>query len=439
VALVHAWGSLAGDSEWALRFPSALAGALTVPAMAWLAARWLGRDTVPAAAWLTAGSPFLVWYSQEARSYSQMVLATVVASALMLELRERIRPGVFAAYVAAAAFAALSNFAFLFAVPVHVRWWLSGQGRGRRLLWSLGAALLLALAIVPWVPSISSTWDWSRLNPVRTPPAGEEALRGTTTFHVAGVPFALYSFAVGYTLGPSLRELRTMPAGTALARNAPALIATLLVFGTLGVLGVRALRRRGRLGEALLWTLPAVLVVIWFALSNFKVFNPRYLAAAFPAVLLVLAAAFADLRGAARLALGIAVAALWSVSLAQMWFVPRFGKEDYRSAMARIRLEARPGERLIAAGADHPLDYYNRGSLPLQTLWLGFARDSVRLDRELDRAAGDGGAWIVISRSEDLDPDGRFLRHLGSRYPDAERFRTEGVNVWRIPASAGTH
>ena len=420
-----------------MRLPSAVFGALTVPAMAWLARRWLGRETAVAAAWLTAGSPFLIWYSQEARSYSQLVFATVVASALMLELRDRMRPRVFAGYGLAAAFAALSNFAFLLALPVHVRWWLSGEGRSRRLVWSLGAALLLALAIAPWIPSISSNWDWSRLNPVRTAPAGEEALRGSTTFHAAAVPFALYSFTAGYTLGPSLRELRTMPAGVALRRNAPALISALLVFGTMFVLGARALHRRGRLGEALLWTIPAALVVTWFAVSNFKVFNPRYLAAGFPVVLLAFAAAFADLRGAARLALGLAVAALWTVSLTQMWFVPRFGKEDYRSAMTRIRAEARPGERLVVAGADHPVHYYNRGFLPMETLWLGFARDPARLDRELDRAAGDGGAWIVVSRSEDEDPEGRFLGHLTDRYPAAERFQTEGVNVVRIPASAG--
>jgi len=433
--LLHAWGSLAGDSEWALRFPSAIAGAATVPAMAWLATRWLGREVAVPAAWLTAGSPFLVWYSQEARNYSLLVLATVVASALMLELRERVRPGRLAGYVLAAAVGALSNFAFLFALPVHVRWWFSGEGRARRLAWSLAALVVLAAVMAPWLPQAFRTWDWSRLSPGRETPSGEEALRGSTTFHAAAVPFALYTFAVGSTLGPSLRELRTQPAAVAVRGSVLPIVATAAAFGVLGVLGARALRRRGRLGEALLWALPALLIVTWFALNNFKVFHPRYLASAFPPLLLAVAAAFADLKSGPRLALGAVVAALWAISLAHLWFVPRFGKEDYRSAMARIRSEARAGDRLIAVGADHPVDYYNRGRLPLETLWLGFVRDPARLDRELDRARG---AWIVLSRGEDLDPEGRFERRLGERFPAAERFHTEGVEVWRIPAATGT-
>src|SRR5689334_12195785 len=42
--LLKAWVTLAGDSEWALRFPSALAGAATV-AVLYYAAQGLGRRT----------------------------------------------------------------------------------------------------------------------------------------------------------------------------------------------------------------------------------------------------------------------------------------------------------------------------------------------------------------------------------------------------------
>ena len=412
-------------------------GAATVPAMAWLGARWLGRETAVPAAWLTALSPFLVWYSQEARNYSLLILATVTASALMLELRSRVRPPLLAGYLGAVVVGALSNFAFLFVAPVHARWWLSGPGGMKRLGWSAAATLVVALALLPWLPQVRRTWDWSRLAPGRAAPQDEAPLRGATTFHAAAVPFALYSFAVGYTLGPSLRELRSEPAAVALGRNALPVAAATLTFGALGVAGALAIRRRGKLGEAVLWILPATLLVTWFAINNFKVFHPRYLAAAFPPVLLALAAGLADLRPPARLALGAAVAALWAVSLAHLWFSPRFGKEDYRGAIARVRAASQAGERLIVAGADHPVDYYNRGRLPLERIWLGFARDPARLDRELDRARGAGGAWVVLSRGEDLDPERRFARRMDERFPAAERFATEGVEVWRIPAAAG--
>lgn len=437
VAVLHAWGGLAGDSEFALRLPSAVFGALTVPAMAWLAARWLGRETAAPAAWLAAGSPFLVWYSQEARNYALLLLAAVTASALLLELKERLSCSRLAGYVLAAVSGLLSNFSFAFLAPLHLRWWLAADRRGLRLAALVGVVLSLALAVMPWLPQIARGWDWSRLAPGREAPAHETPLRGATTFHAAAVPFALYTFAAGYTLGPSLRELRTRPAREALRRNALPLAAAGAVFGALGILGLAALRRRGRLGDFLLWTLPAALLVSWFALNNFKVFHPRYLAVAFPPLLLAVAAAFADLKPPLRLALGIAVAALWAVSLSQMWFVPRFGKEDYRSAVAHIRAHALAGEHLVVLGADHPIEYYNRGALPIERVWLGFANDLARFERELDRAQGGRAAWVVLSRGEDSDPERRVPRWLGKRFPDAARFQSEGVEVWRIPAPAG--
>ena len=49
--------------------------------------------------------------------------------------------------------------------------------------------------------------------------------------------------------------------------------------------------------------------------------------------------------------------------------------------------------------------------------------------------AGASGAWVILSRSEDLDPADRFARRLDSRYPDAERWALEGVRVWHIRRS----
>jgi predicted membrane-bound mannosyltransferase len=58
--ILHAWSRVAGESEWALRAPSAVCGVALVPATAWLSARWLGRETLVPAAWLAAGSPYLI-------------------------------------------------------------------------------------------------------------------------------------------------------------------------------------------------------------------------------------------------------------------------------------------------------------------------------------------------------------------------------------------
>jgi 4-amino-4-deoxy-L-arabinose transferase-like glycosyltransferase len=439
--VLHAWGGLAGDSEWALRAPSFVFGVAVVPALAWLAARWLGRDTAPWAAWLAAGSPFLVWYSQEARNYMLLILCTCLAGvALLGAARRPLARG--AVYLAMAWAGLLSNFSFALLAPLHLRWWLApgaegaspppGSGR-RRALVPLALSLSLLALLSPWAPQVLRTWDWNRLHPVRAAAVGETPLRGSTTFHVAAVPFALHALAVGYTLGPSLHELRGGVASVALARHLPELAAVSLVFGALGLAGLAGLARRRRLLDALLGFGVPVLVVSFFALRNFKVFHPRYLAVCAPLFLLVLAAGLAGLRRPLRIVAVVAVALLWTASLAHHYFDPGYAKEDYRGALRLVAGRGQAGEKVLAVGAEEPIYYYYRGPLSVDRLWLGYVTDPRRLEEELDgKLAGARGTWIVLSRPEDLDPAGVFARTLEACHPEAEDFRFAGVRVWHL-------
>jgi len=170
--------------------------------------------------------------------------------------------------------------------------------------------------------------------------------------------------------------------------------------------------------------------VSYFAANNFKVFNPRYLAVSLPCVLLVGAAAFAGLGSRARLGFGTAVALLWMLSLGRMAFDPAYGRDDYRAAMAHVRAGLLPGERVLAVGAPEPVEWYGRG-LPVARWWLGFAAVPERMVSRLeDSLAVAPGTWIVCSRSEDLDPEGRFARWLDERVAPADRMSTSGVRVW---------
>jgi mannosyltransferase len=433
--VVHLCGGLLGDAEWALRLPSLLCGVAAVPALAWLAARWLGRDEAVWAAWLAAGSPFLVWYSQEARGYMQLVLLAGVASALLLGPARR-RPARIAGYVAAAGAGLLTSFSFALLAPLHLRWWMAGAGPGERLRRLAGAAavaLALLVLLAPWAGRVRGTWDWRRLDPGHRAGVGEAPLRPGSTFHAAAVPFALHAQAVGYTLGPALRELRGRDATAALGRHLPELAAVTLVFGVLGVAGLVGLGRRRRLLDLLLAAGVPLLLVSLFALRNFKVFHPRYVAVAAPFLLLVVAEGLVTLRRPARLAAALGVAALWTVSLGQHYFDPAYAKEDYRGALRLVAARAVPGEKVLAVGADEPVYYYYRGGLPVDRLWPGYSAEPGRLEEELEgRLAGARGTWVVLGRAEELDPEGVFVRTLAARRPGAEEFRFGGVRVWHV-------
>jgi mannosyltransferase len=97
--LLKAWVAPAGDSAWALRFPSALAGAGAVVAL-YVAGRELFRpppehagqprgDPRPlVAALLLLVAPFALWYAQEAKTYSLLLLvATLLLWSLLRALR----------------------------------------------------------------------------------------------------------------------------------------------------------------------------------------------------------------------------------------------------------------------------------------------------------------------------------------------------------------
>jgi uncharacterized membrane protein len=91
--VIRGWGHLFGDSEVALRFPSALAGVVTVPVV-YATVRGFGQGRAPArvAALVVAVSPMLVWYSQEARPYAIVAFLaalTLYAFALVHQRGER--------------------------------------------------------------------------------------------------------------------------------------------------------------------------------------------------------------------------------------------------------------------------------------------------------------------------------------------------------------
>src|ERR1700722_11839628 len=131
--LAWIWAHLFGYGETALRSLSALAGVATVP-VAYLAARQLfSRRIGMVAAALTATSPLLVWYSQEARSYSLMVLLTAIALLAFAHVRQRPTRGWMIVWSVAATLAIYTHYyAALVVVPQGV--WLFVRHRPLRLV-----------------------------------------------------------------------------------------------------------------------------------------------------------------------------------------------------------------------------------------------------------------------------------------------------------------
>ena len=87
--LAWIWSRMLGTGETGLRSLSAVLGTLTVPATYAGAQALVSRRSALFAAALVAVSPFLVWYSQEARAYALLVLLGALS---LVPLRRVMRP-----------------------------------------------------------------------------------------------------------------------------------------------------------------------------------------------------------------------------------------------------------------------------------------------------------------------------------------------------------
>src|SRR5262245_32918660 len=88
-SVVKPWTLVAGTSEWALRFPSVVGSMLACSLLVVLGHRLLGRPVGLVGGLLLATSPFFVKWSQQARGYTLLVAAGLLATLLLLRALER--------------------------------------------------------------------------------------------------------------------------------------------------------------------------------------------------------------------------------------------------------------------------------------------------------------------------------------------------------------
>lgn len=145
VVVIHLWTKLAGDSEFALRLPSAIAGAFSVPLLFLIGARLIERRAAILAGVLFAVAPLHVSLCQEARTYG-ITIAFAVASLLAMLFADRNRSGG-AAFLYGAVAGTVPIFHLLAGVMVvpQAAWLILRRTSRRRLL------TMVLGGLVPWI------------------------------------------------------------------------------------------------------------------------------------------------------------------------------------------------------------------------------------------------------------------------------------------------
>lgn len=151
------WARVFGDHEAGLRSLSAVVGVLVVPVAYAVGARLVSRRAGVIAAALAACNPLLVWYSQEARSYSMLVLLTALSLLAFVWARDAPTPRVLTAWVLTSGLALATHyFAAIIVVPEAV-WLLMAHRRHRPVQVAVAVVAACGLTLIPLAISQNGT------------------------------------------------------------------------------------------------------------------------------------------------------------------------------------------------------------------------------------------------------------------------------------------
>ncbi len=401
--ILHCWRALFGQSEFALRSLSVVAG-LTLIVLTYLWSRALfGESTGLIAAFLSAISPFAIYYSQEARMYA--LLAALAAASAFVSYRVQVRSCKlqvagsklqvvdWIAYVLLGAAGLYTHYAFAFVLIANnllfgLRW-LAGAERRRweRLAVWAGAQVAVLLLYLPWVPTALNAAGWSSpradyelgralLDILRvltvgiTQPLGE----ATAALIIAGALLIVATYP-GVGEGPSGAIAASEADKLHEEESSPSPLTPLPVRER----GVASLSPRGEgrgEGESLILLSPYLYlltpVILFFAFDLYKPAWLKFLIIALPPFHLLIAHAIQQISSftlhvlrftfyvsrftfhVSRFTLQVSrftfcalLALITYPSLQNLYFDPAYARDDYRQIAADIRAVSRPGSAVI--------------------------------------------------------------------------------------------
>ena len=370
VAMRGWWLLLEGDGAFLLRFPSGLAGTLAVAVTYRLGGLVGGRWTGILAALLLSLAPLHVWHSQDARMYALATLLFVTAVYFLLRAWQEDRWPLWAGY---AIFTALTCYTHILSLAMFVGlaiFCLLQIRRQPRRFWHWCAATGgAAVLFLPWLAVIAGA-------------GGMKALFWIPRPRPVDLVLTLYVFTVGATAG---------------WRNALTYLPLVISLGVLAVLRWRRERlsswRRWALG-VLAGDIVFTLLFIFLIAQLRPVYVTRYFLPLLPLWLVLVACGLQRLAPRRAGVLLVLLLAFDLLSLYNMYFVPRYQREDWRSVAGYIETHARPGDALASYNII-PFRYYRPDGLEAQEV-LAYETVAQFARRMADITAGHRRLWLVI-------------------------------------------
>jgi len=428
-----------GSSEFALRSLSVVAGVAAIPAIYLLGKQLFGARAGRIAALLLCVHAFHIRYSQEARSYSLLMLLAVLSCLFFLRSLEEPSRRNWAAYIV---FSTLMVYAQVFGGWVLVAQWCS--------------LFLLFLR---------------KRSEFRRPVHGKQFLFSAAAicFLVAPLAYCLLFVSdrsqLAWLAKPSMQDLYKFCLDLT-GDGGPMLLLAYLVL-VLAALAAAIIHRRsepdsGDLGKhyfALLWLIlpPVLLLVISL---RWPVFEPRFLIACLPPLLLLAADGLSQVRSKILFPAALMIVLALSVAGVDYYFRGRIDNrytDDWRDATRYILSQAAPGDVVVFTYSEEKLafdEYQSRfhaenapiNKYPNETDAELLTRRPSRLSSEsFDGIIADGRrVWVIsafqpdrLSRQVEADLSAHFPLHryfaFGFVHEDLFADPIDGSAVSRIP------
>ena len=316
--LAWLWTQVFGTAEVGLRSLSAVAGIAVVPVAFLLGAELNGRRTGIAAAALVAVNPMLVWYSQEARCYSLLVLLTSIALLFFLRALRSESGRDLAWWALASALALATHYFALFPVGAEAAWllWRHRRDAGRALGWVAAVAVLLA-PLALWQMSQVDHTDWIE--------------RFAMTYRIGQAAVAFMVGETGDLIAEPVRPLLALVPG----------LLTAAAFALLMVRGLPQERRRAGLLAVLAATTLLAPLLLAAAGKDF-VIDRNLLPALVPLLVVAALGITAARSGRLGLAIGAALVAYSLGFVAWTNFDPSLQRPDWRAVAATLGEPTQP-------------------------------------------------------------------------------------------------
>ncbi|MBF5080295.1 glycosyltransferase family 39 protein [Quadrisphaera sp. INWT6] len=350
--LLRTWRLLYGTDLETARALSLIFFLASIPLLYLVARRALDTRWSLFAVVVFSLSPFMNWYGNEARMYTMLVLVTLASQHFFLKVLDPAttgRWGAWAGYAATAVVGAYTHYFFLFVLFAQGAFFLvarlapsgrSWRGVGRM----AGTAALVCLALVPWLLYFTASGAASDTRPQLPSPSSVDFSNVYSQF--------LFGF-------------QSDAANTVLVATWP----------LLALAGLASVRVGVRMSRATAYLLVAAFgpVLMAFAVSHLitPFFLSRYMIAALPALLVVVAAFLRMLSKR----VGVALAAVLLVATVvgtgvQATSAATPVKEDYRGAAELLEAKVTPSDLVVVSSpfTIWPFERYYDGAARVVTL-----------------------------------------------------------------------